>query len=142
MSDKRGSHSNRNNTINCDYWTILDDWLKDIPKTTSHYKYESVMKSYFENSELTITKLYNLSYDILTAEYGFEQKISFNTFRNYFYDNYNIGFSHKKSDVCDLCYECHKIGISKLTDEMKINYENHKQLLIDYRNLKSNLMKP
>ena len=67
--------------INSDYWKIFDDWIEKIPKTTSHYKYETVKKSYFESSELTITKLYNLFFEFLTAVYGFEPKLTFNTFR-------------------------------------------------------------
>jgi hypothetical protein len=136
----RGRHKLRTNKTDQRVWDLLDFWLKTIPTIESHYKSEKVKKIYFENSDLNVTKLYELFIDYFNAVIGYEPKLGFTCFYNYFNDNYNIGFSQPKTDVCNLCYECHKIGVNKLENDKKIEFDLHRNTISEYRSLKSELL--
>jgi hypothetical protein len=104
FADQRGNHIIRPNKLSDRFSQFFYEFLSKIPKVKSHYTQSN--KSYFENTDLNLTILFTQfqSY-IKTKSLDFEFEMSYDFFRKFFHENYNLGFKHPRTDVCDLHYE-------------------------------------
>jgi hypothetical protein len=119
---------------------VLEKFLNNFPKVRSHYT--SSNKFYFENRDLNITILFNEFKKFIVSEnLSFELVLTYETFRTFFIDNYNISFKHPRSDVCDLHFKFEQKGFENLSETEKLIFESHKNKIEAYKSLKSELLK-
>jgi hypothetical protein len=141
FADQRGKHIIRPNKLSDRFSQFFDEFLSKIPKVKSHYTQSN--KSYFENTDLNLTILFTQfqSY-IKTKSLDFEFVMSYDFFRKFFHENYNLGFKHPRTDVCDFHYEYDNKKRSNTLSENEIKlFEIHVNKVESYKSLKSNLLK-
>ena len=104
-------------------WIRLTDEVKElinayclsIPRSESHYRREQSSLQYFENTKLTMKKLYELFLEFYPAKTGrAEILLTQTTYDKYFNFNPNFSFSKPRTDVCDFCFE------NKQNSEVKV----------------------
>ena len=115
---------------------IFEKFINNYSIVDSHYT-NSKLK-YFQDRELTPTTLFN-EFKEYILEINNPVSICFNTFINFFRDNYNYKFRTLRTDICDFCFE-HEQKQNKLTDLEIIEKSNHDQRVEKYNKLKTNLI--
>ena len=135
LADLRGSNTHRIIKIDTNFFDIF---LKKYPTTISHYTNSQLL--YFENPSLTLKILYN-DYINFPLSNNIDTNVSYETFRKFFRTNYNnLRFYQRKSDICDKCFEFEQKGINNLTSPEKIEYTDHNNKRMLYKNLKNKLL--
>ena len=96
-------------------------------------------KLYFESTKLNITELHN-SFGEILPENGFHT-ISYTSFSEYYYKNFNICFSKPKTDIRDYCFESSCNGTGRLSPEELILYNKHLEDVDKHKFKKKSLLK-
>jgi hypothetical protein len=139
FNDMRGKHNNRVNKLNNSFSILFENFLNTFPKVKSHYT--SSNKLYFENQELNINILFKeFNKFIVRENLNFKLDFSYQKFRIHFNENFNIGFKHPRTDLCDLHFKFEQIGLENLSDSDKLIFENHCKKVESYKLLKSKLL--
>lgn len=97
--DARGSHSNRPHKLKDDTLCKVHEHIKSLKGRRSHYSKHDSKKIYLPDT-LDIQKLYNLY-----KEAHPNNHVSYDSYRNIFNSNYNIGFGYPRTDTCSNCDE-------------------------------------
>lgn len=113
---------------------LIREHCLSIPHSQSHYSLGKSSRLYFENSELTLTKLYLLFVEYYTNKIGKAPPITQKSYCNYFNKNLNFSFSKPKTDVCNLCFEF------KIVDDINEDFYCHKQSVEEYKLLKNTIL--
>lgn len=137
FSDGRGYHKHHKK-IPKEKWYFLHQLINGLSKNNSHYSLEKSQKFYFEDNQITLTWLYKTFNNILLDNKL--EIMSYWSFKKYYDENFNIGFSNPKSDVCDLCFEMTNIGVERLTEEQRIIFDKHLNDYNDYKSIKSSIL--
>ena len=138
LADERGHHANRGNQIPDETWNLFRQFIDQIPKTESHYSMGKCQKQYFDDSIITMSWLFKKFSNILNENNL--KLISYWSFRKFYIENFNVGFSLPKSDVCDLCFKMTNIGQNNLTEEQKLFFETHLKDYQNYKDLKTSIL--
>lgn len=92
FDDERGHHESTNQ-IPTKTWELFSQFIEQFPKKSVGKYY----KLYFEDSSMTKTSLYNNFCKLLNERNI--KLISYWSFRQHFYEKFDIGFSNSKKDV-------------------------------------------
>jgi hypothetical protein len=137
--DKRGRHNNRAK-IDSEFWNILENWINKFPSHLSHYSSNKTNKKFFDDTSLNISKLFKKFIKFLNKSTRKPVKLGFVSFYYYFKENLNFGFSTPRVDICDTCFEYSQIGLNKLNENEKQQYNEHICKVNLYRKFKNECM--
>ena len=131
LRDNRGKQSSKSSVrLTDEIKKLIQEHCSSIPHSESHYKRADSSLKYFDNSDLTLTKLYSLFVEYYTEKTGnLNFPLSESTYSKYFNHNLNFAFSKPRTDVCNFCFE-HKNDISNG------NLIKHKETVEEHRSLK------
>lgn len=111
--DNRGKHSNRPNKLPASICFQINTHINSIPKRNSHYSRSDNGNTKYMSPDLSIAKLYRLylqKYEpYFWDEYNKENRsqikpiLKYAYFHNYFITNFNISFTHPRTDTCQTC---------------------------------------
>ena len=106
LHDKRGSHGNQKLKLTEEVKQLIHTHCASLPHTETHYSSNQTKLHYFENPELTLTRLYESFVNFYKAETGnCTTPIEQNTYSEYFNHYVNFTFKVPTTDVCNFCYE-------------------------------------
>lgn len=135
----RGTSDNScKNRIDSSVWDICNEYLDKLPKTPSHYTLSS--KMYFENRDLNMTQLFLEFTKYFEKTTKNKLILDYETFRRYLKNNYNLGFKHPRTDLCDLHFKFEQKGLENLSIEEKLLFEMHIKKVENYKSLKEKLL--
>lgn len=135
LQDNRGLHSKRTVRLTEELKQLIQEHCLQIPHSPSHYNSKNTQLFYFDHSDLTLTKLYQLFIEYYTLKTGnSESPLSESTYSKYFNHNLNFTFSKPRTDVCNFCFE-HKDNV-----ENNIELENHLRNVKEYKLLKQAML--
>lgn len=99
VHDLRGRHSS--NKYDDETKKLVEDHIKSFPRYVSHYKRETTSANYL-NSELNITKMYELFVEMWKQEHQFE-KLPGKLYYQKIFSTFNLKFKPLKTDTCKTC---------------------------------------
>lgn len=136
LSDRRGHHDNHTLKLDEDVRKLIQSHCESLPHSESHYARADTKLNYFQDSSLTLTRLYDLFSDYYFSITGNTQiPVGESAYFKFFNHHVNFSFSLPRSDVCNLCYEYKNLG--KRGDV----YEKHHEAIEKYNSVKKNMMK-
>lgn len=136
LQDKRGKHENHPIPLTEEIKELINYHCNLIPNSESHYCREKTSLKYFDDPDLTLSKLYLLFSDFYSAVTGDEKcPIDESTYCQYFNHHINFSFSKPRTDVCNVCFMYERSNC-----QMSSDIEDHKRKVDDYKILKQNLL--
>lgn len=135
LDDNRGKHDNHIQKLTDEVKTVIQSHCESLPHSESHYSRENSKLNYFDSSDLTLVKLYELFIDYYASVTGkSEIPLDFSTYSKYFNHSVNFSFKMPRTDICNICsaYEVETI------DENQ--YTMHKRQVELYKELKKLMM--
>lgn len=135
LADLRGLHGNHRTKLTDDLKALIQEHCQRIPHHESHYSREKTKLNYFDDSSITLHRLYIAFVEYYASVTGeLDEPISEVTYAVYF--NYNVPFSFgtPRTDVCNLCYTYEK------NPSNKKELEEHKSLIEDYKIEKKSML--
>lgn len=128
--DCRGKHSNRPNKLSNDTKLCVHSFLKSLKGRKSHYSLKKSDKIYLPE-DINISKLHTMY-----TELNPNNKVSYDSFRDIFNNDYNFSFGYPRKDTCSTCdsNKSNKAAIEQslatATDDEKITLEENLNKLV------------
>ena len=108
--------------------------FQSLPHSESYYSREDSKLNYFDDSSLTLHRLYNLFIDYYASVTGdTNTPIRESAYAKFSNHHINFSFSSPQKDVCDICYKYETLGKDKLISE------KHKKSAEDYKRMKTKM---
>ena len=120
---KSGKHIK--NMVSDEAKQYVHDHIQSIPVLESHYRRENTNKKYFEDTTLSVKKLYNRYLSWLPEG---KEPVKESMYRNIFDFTYNYEFSAPRNDICDTCslFDAKsKNGIATVEEELEFEWHHH-----------------
>lgn len=135
LADLRGIHDNHRTKLTDDLETLIQEHCRRIPHHESHYTREKTKLNYFDDSSITLHRLFDAFIEYYTAVTGKTKKpLDKTTYLIYFNHNVPFSFGTPRTDVCNLCYTYKK------NPNNKNDLEEHKSLIKDYKIEKNSML--
>lgn len=96
--DRRGTHQNRPHQISEETLEIVRGHIRSFKGRKSHYSLKDTRRIYLPET-LTVKKMHQMYLD---NKYP-HKPISYESYRNIFLKDFNIGFGYPRSDTCSTC---------------------------------------
>lgn len=126
-NDGRGKHSTRPHKLPHETREKVVSFLKSLKGRKSHYSLKDTKKIYLP-AELNISKLHTMY-----LSHNPEHKLSYESFRGIFENDFNLSFGYPRKDTCSTC-DSFKAQISALEEKLKsdltINLEETRKNLL------------
>lgn len=116
--DMRGKYSTRAHAVSENMKQKVEEFVKGLKGRKSHYSLADSNKMYL-SEDLNIVKLHKMYY----SDRNVDHKVSYETFRGIFENNFNISFGYPRKDTCSTC-DSLKAEISLLTETTKSTLDN------------------
>ena len=114
---------------------LIHTHCASLTHTETHYSSKQTKLHYFENPELTLTRLYETIVDFYKTETGnCTTPVEQNTYSEYFNHYVNFTFKVPRTDVYNFCYE------NEDFPEKSQKFLEHIKSVEDYRKMKSLMM--
>ena len=136
LDEKRGSHSNRPNKIDGTIWNHVVKHWSLLPYKEAHYSRAKSERKYFENPELTVTKLYAAFKQYYFDTTGRTLKMKYSTYHRFWRENSEYSFRAPRSDKCDFCSESEALLKADPNNKCKTAYLIHKKKVEAYKTVK------
>lgn len=98
--DNRGKHKNRPHAVSQETKNKIIEHIKSLKGRESHYSLKDSTKTYLPE-ELNITKIFRM----FQEQNPWVKNALYETYRQIFNTNFNIGFGYPRSDTCSKCDE-------------------------------------
>lgn len=118
--DQRGKHKNRPHKIETTTYELIGQHIKSFKGRNSHYSLNKSKRTYLPQ-DLNITKMWKL----YNALYN-NNKVSYDTYRKVFLNDFNIGFGYPRSDTCSFC-DSQKVEVDFYTSQLQKSHLNDAQ---------------
>lgn len=141
FKEKRGTHNNRPNKIDDTVWKLIEDHWASLPNTPSHYCSKKSNRLYFDNTDLTITSLFELFQTFYKDKTNINLKMKRNTYAQYFRKKSIYAIRKPRTDTCDLCEKLKMKIKSYPQDQLsKTMFQLHERKVTAYKTYKTNVI--
>lgn len=141
FKEKRGTHDNRPNKINDSVWKLIEDHWSSLPNTPSHYCSKKSKRLYFDNTDLTITSLFEMFQKFYKDKTNTNLKMKRNTYAQYFRKKSIYAIRKPRTDTCDLCEKLKiKIKNNPQDQSSKTTFQLHERKATAYKTYKANVI--
>ena len=112
--DKRGTHQNRPHKLSQERLESIHNHIKSFKGRKSHYSLKDSRRIYLPET-LNVKKMYRM----YAEENRLTKPVSYETYRNIFLRDFNIGFGYPRSDTCSSC-DATKIQVASLESKLTV----------------------
>lgn len=112
--DKRGTHLNRPHKLTKDRLESIHKHINSFKGRKSHYSLKDSRRIYLPES-LNIKKMHQMYVEQSPSV----RPVSYETYRNIFFKDFNIGFGYPRSDTCSYC-DATKVKVESLESKLRL----------------------
>ncbi|KAK9754650.1 hypothetical protein QE152_g1169 [Popillia japonica] len=112
--DKRETHQNRPHKLNQERLESIHNHIKSFKGRKSHYSLKDSRRIYLPET-LNVKNMYRM----YAEQNRLTKPVSYETYRNILFRDFNIGFDYPRSDTCSSC-DATKIRVASLESQLTV----------------------